>query len=79
MSEEPQKGVSAVSPLAPEFVALLACPACADRPPLRLEESAGRLHCDRCGRVYPIIDGIPELIVEEGDAPEPAAGAPKTK
>ena len=48
--------------LDPEFVALLACPACDDRPPLRLD--ADTLVCDACGRSYAIRDGIPVLLVE---------------
>ena len=49
---------------APEFdvsvVTQLACPACYDS--LRYETS--RLVCTACGRSYPIVDGIPVLIVE---------------
>ncbi|MGC9159321.1 MAG: Trm112 family protein [Terracidiphilus sp.] len=37
----------------------LACPACYKR--LRMEPA--RLVCDACGRAYPIVDGIPVLIV----------------
>jgi len=40
----------------------LACPVCLGE--LRLE--AGRLACAGCGRVYPIVDGIPVLIAERG-------------
>ncbi|MGO9775314.1 MAG: Trm112 family protein [Terracidiphilus sp.] len=36
----------------------LACPECLGE--LRLEET--RLLCAACGRVYPIVDGIPILI-----------------
>jgi uncharacterized protein len=38
----------------------LACPACHSG--LRIEES--RLVCSGCGRVYPVVDGIPVLIAE---------------
>lgn len=41
---------------------LLACPACESE--LRLDE--GRLVCARCGRTYPIVDGIPVLIADRG-------------
>jgi hypothetical protein len=47
----------------------LACPACLGE--LRLEET--RLVCAGCGRAYPIVDGIPVLIVvraAEKDRPE---------
>jgi uncharacterized protein YbaR (Trm112 family) len=60
----------------PQLLALLACPACDDRPPVRL--TAEGLVCDRCHRVYPIRDGIPEMLVEAatfevGFGPESAA------
>lgn len=41
----------------------LACPACLGN--LRLEEA--RLLCAECGRVYPIVDGIPVLIAERAE------------
>lgn len=41
----------------------LACPACYGQ--LRLDQD--QLHCDGCGRVYPIIDGIPVLIAEQAE------------
>lgn len=42
---------------------LLVCPAC--RGKLRLE--AGRVMCARCTRSYPIVDGLPVLIVERAE------------
>jgi hypothetical protein len=44
--------------LAPSVLNLLACPACLGV--LGLEQS--KLLCAECGRVYPIVDGIPGLI-----------------
>jgi uncharacterized protein len=44
----------------PEIVNQLACPACLGA--LRLE--ATHLVCAGCGHKYPIVDGIPVLIVE---------------
>ena len=29
----------------------------------------GQLHCENCGRDYPITDGIPNMITEESPAP----------
>ncbi len=55
--------------LDPEFLALLRCPACDDRPPVRLTEARDALVCDNCRRVYPIVDGLPRLIVEEAAPP----------
>jgi uncharacterized protein YbaR (Trm112 family) len=41
----------------------LACPACLGN--LRLAD--GRLVCASCRRAYPIVDGIPALIVEQAE------------
>ena len=46
--------------LDPAILAQLACPACYGE--LRFE--GARLRCMACSRVYPIVDGIPVLIVE---------------
>lgn len=46
---------------------MLACPACDSRPPIR--QAGETLVCDLCGRVYPIRDGIPELIIESATLP----------
>ena len=53
--------------LDPKFLAVLACPADDNRPPLRQEGDT--LVCDQCGRVYPIKDGIPILLPEEATLP----------
>lgn len=42
---------------------ILACPACEDRPPVRIEDD--ELVCDKCGRRYPVRDGIPVMLVDE--------------
>jgi uncharacterized protein len=52
----------------PRLIEILACPACDDRPPVRLEGEG--LMCDRCGRIYPIKDDIPEMLVESAILPE---------
>ena len=62
-----------VEPIDPRLMEVLACPACDDRPPVR-QEGAG-IVCDQCGRVYPIRDGIPEMLVESAIFPE---AEPKT-
>jgi uncharacterized protein YbaR (Trm112 family) len=60
--------VPAAPLLDPEFVKMLRCPACADRPPLRLDAADGALHCDRCGRAYPVSpEGIPLLDPDSPD------------
>jgi uncharacterized protein len=42
---------------------ILACPACEDRPHVRIV--ADELICDECGRAYPVRDGIPAMLVDE--------------
>jgi uncharacterized protein len=46
-----------------ELLDILACPACKTRVELRDD----MLVCDRCGRRYPVNNGIPIMLIEEGD------------
>ena len=62
MAPQPRKPVAFDA----KIVAQLACPAC--HAALRLEDS--RLVCSACARAYPIVDGIPVLIVERADRTE---------
>lgn len=55
--------------LDPELVAILACPACDDRPPLRMSGD-DMLICDECGRTYLVRDGIPVLLPDEAILPD---------
>ena len=52
----------------PKLLEILACPACDERPPLRLDGEF--LICDLCGRGYPINDDIPEVLVDSALSPE---------
>jgi len=52
------------------FLALLCCPVCPTRPPLTQQNEA--LLCSRCGRTYPIRDGLPDLRPESGAMPATA-------
>lgn len=52
----------------PKFLSVLACPRCDSRPPLKQEGE--RLVCTVCGAAYPIVNGIPHLLVEEAILPE---------
>ena len=47
--------------IAADLLALLVCPV--DKQPVRLEGET--LVCTACGRVYPIEDGIPNMLVED--------------
>ena len=42
---------------------ILACPACDDRPAVRLE--GGELICDECGRAYPIRNDLPVMLADQ--------------
>ena len=52
-----------------DLLSILACPAC--KTAIRLDED--RLVCDRCGRRYPIRDGIPVMLIDEAEQGEPRA------
>jgi hypothetical protein len=59
-------------PLDPRLLELILCPAC--RGAIR-ELSEGRgLECDACGRVYPIRDDIPVLLLDEATPPTRGEG-----
>ncbi|HOX39536.1 MAG TPA: Trm112 family protein [Candidatus Brocadiia bacterium] len=49
---------------------ILACPLCK----VRVELSEGRLVCGKCGRRYPIREGIPIMLPEEAEMPEAGEG-----
>jgi SAM-dependent methyltransferase len=57
---------------APDALTLLVCPKC--RGPLTRRESA--LDCTSCHLRYPVVDGIPVLMVDTAQALEAAAGGP---
>lgn len=50
--------------LDPQLLELIACPA-ADRSPLRYDPDAETLTCPSCGRVFPVKDGLPVLLLDE--------------
>lgn len=54
-----------------QLLQVLACPAEHHAP---LEQVADALRCTECGRVFPIRDGIPVLLLDE--AVEPGADRP---
>jgi uncharacterized protein YbaR (Trm112 family) len=51
----------------PESVTELACPACRGDLRASAPTAPPSLICSVCGRAYPIIDGIPVLIVERAE------------
>ena len=53
--------------LDPQLLEILACPS-EDHAPLRPAEDT--LVCTACGRRYPVVDGIPVLLLDEALPPE---------
>lgn len=47
----------------PELLAILACPVCDARPPLR--EEGEYLVCSKEGHGFPVVEGIPHLLPED--------------
>jgi len=49
----------------PKLLEILACPLCKTEVKLQ----GDRLVCIKCGRRYPIRDGIPVMLIEEAEPP----------
>lgn len=58
-------------PLDPHLLEILACPD-EHHAPLRYDDPGQTLTCTSCGRVFPVRDGIPVLLLDE------ASGGPAT-
>ncbi len=57
--------------LDPDLLAIVVCPDCHGA--LRPDDAAQTLTCAECGLVYPVVDDVPVLLVEEARRPgEPA-------
>ena len=50
-----------------ELLEILACPACKSQVELRDNK---KIVCTKCGRRYPIRDGIPVMLIDEAEEPE---------
>jgi len=46
-----------------DLLRILACPACKGD----VEEKDNRIVCKKCGKKYPIKDGVPVMIIDEAD------------
>jgi hypothetical protein len=72
--------------LDPQLLEILACPS-EDHAPLRLgteaDPDADVLTCTECGRRYPVVDGVPVLLLDEAQQPprhgDPAPVPPREK
>jgi uncharacterized protein YbaR (Trm112 family) len=51
----------------PRLLEILVCPACHGG--IRPLEGDEGLECSECGRIYPIRDGIPVMLVDEASPP----------
>jgi uncharacterized protein YbaR (Trm112 family) len=49
----------------PSLLEILACPACHGE----INEVEAGLQCSDCGRLYPIRDGVPVMLVDEATGP----------
>lgn len=56
----------------PDFLAILACPICDERPPFR--EEGEILVCTKAGHRFPVREGIPHLLPEDEMSSTPAEG-----
>lgn len=52
-------------PLDPELLEIVRCPKCMGRVAERKTASGPGLACDACRLLYPIVDDVPQFIVEE--------------
>lgn len=52
-------------PLHPELLEIVRCPKCKGKVVERDTKSGHGLCCDACKLVYPIVDEIPNFLVEE--------------
>lgn len=51
--------------LSRELLEILVCPRCKEK--LFQDQTTGHLLCNGCNRTYPVVDGIPMLIVENAE------------
>jgi hypothetical protein len=49
--------------LDPRLLEILACPVC--RTPVQLLKDGTGLRCEQCRRIYPVVDDIPVMLVDE--------------
>jgi uncharacterized protein YbaR (Trm112 family) len=57
-----------------ELLQILACPKCHTK----VELKGDKLRCPMCRVLYPIVDGIPVMLIEEGVPESEASGGPGT-
>jgi len=55
-------------PIDPELLEILACPEC--KTPVEVVKNGTGLRCAKCRRVYPVLDDIPVMLVDEATIEE---------
>ena len=50
-----------------ELMEILVCPV--DKAELKELEASSQLECTKCGRKYPVKEGIPVMLVDEAEKP----------
>ena len=50
-------------PISPELVEIVACPKC--KGPVKLKDDESGFVCAACRLVYPVVDEIPNFLIEE--------------
>jgi uncharacterized protein YbaR (Trm112 family) len=50
-------------PISQELLEMLACPKC--KAPVKLSEERGGFVCETCRLLYPMVDDIPNFLIEE--------------
>jgi uncharacterized protein YbaR (Trm112 family) len=50
-------------PISPELIEIVACPKC--KGPVKLKDDESGFVCAACRLVYPVVDEIPNFLVEE--------------
>jgi len=53
-----------------QLLDILVCPVPECRKPIKLSSDETSLVCSGCGRIYPIRDGIPVLMVDQAKMPQ---------
>ena len=48
-----------------ELLDILVCPVPTCRTPVKLKPDGSGLKCEKCGRVYPVKDDIPVMLIDE--------------
>ena len=51
-----------------KLLEILACPAC--KGGIEYDKENEKLICQKCGRRYPVRDGIPVMLIDEAELPE---------